>query len=272
MTRGAPGPRRPAALVTGAARRLGRALAEALADDGFLVFVHYNGSRREARRLVDELLARGRAAQAVRADLSVAAQAEKLVSRCASLAARAGSSGLSLLVNNASVFELDTLADFSAESWDHHAAVNLRAPALLARAFARALPASPESGLIVNLLDNKVFAPNPDFFSYTVSKLGLLGLTRLLAQALAPRVRVCGIAPGVTLPSSVQTAAGFERAQRLNPLGRGAQPADVVVALRYLIAQPCVTGEVLTLDGGQNLAPAGRDVAFLTEPDLTEEA
>jgi NAD(P)-dependent dehydrogenase (short-subunit alcohol dehydrogenase family) len=263
-------PGRPAALVTGAARRLGRALAEALADDGFLVCVHYNRSRDEALRLVDELAARGQPALAVQADLAVPHQAEGLVPECADQARRAGSSGLTVLVNNASLFELDTLDSFSTESWERHAAINLRAPALLARAFASAVPER-VSGLIVNLLDNKVFAPNPDFFSYTVSKLGLLGLTRLLAQALAPGIRVCGIAPGVTLPSGAQSAAGFARAQRLNPLGRGAQPGDVVTALRYLMATPCVTGEVLTLDGGQNLAPAGRDVVFLTEPGPSEE-
>lgn len=271
MSAGTPGAGRPAALVTGAARRLGRALAEALASDGFLVLVHYNDSRREALEFVEDLASRGHAALAVQADLSDVARAERLVPQCAELARAQGSTGLTLLVNNASVFALDTLDDFSAESWERHAAVNLRAPALLARAFARALP-QPAQGLIVNLLDNKVFAPNPDFFSYTLSKLGLLGLTRVLAQALAPRVRVCGIAPGVTLPSDVQTAQGFERAQRLNPLERGARPDDIVAALRYLVATACVTGEVLTLDGGQNLAPAGRDVLFLTEPGRSREA
>ncbi len=248
-----------AALVTGAARRIGRAIAEGLAADGWHVLVHFNHSAGEADGVVRGIRERGGRADAVAADLADVGAVEHLVERCVALGGP-----LTLLVNSASVFQYDSAATFEATLWDRHAAVNLRAPALLARDLARALPDGSEA-CIVNLIDNKVAAPNPDFFSYTLSKIGLDGLTRVLALALAPRVRVNGIAPGVTLPSTSQTPEGFARAQKLSPLGRGTTPAEIVAAVRFILACGSLTGEVLTLDGGQSLRPPSRDVVFLTE-------
>lgn len=248
-----------AALVTGAGRRIGRAIAEGLASDGWHVFVHFHVSAAEADEVVAAIVARGGSAEAVRADLASPAELEGLIARCAR-----PESPLTCLVNSASLFEYDDVLTLTAESWDRHAAVNVRAPALLARDFARALPADAQ-GCIVNLLDSKVGAPNPDFLSYTISKFGLAGLTRVLALALAPRVRVNGIAPGVTLPSGRQSQRGFERAQRMSPLGRGASVDDIVAAVRFILVTDSLTGQVLTLDGGQSLLAPGRDVVFLTE-------
>ncbi len=179
-------------------------------------------------------------------------------------AAARGSPPLGLLVNNASLFENDSALNMSLESWSDHQAVNLRAPVFLARDFARAL-AGGQTGVVVNLLDNKMFALNPDFFSYTIAKYGLLGATKVLAMELAPRVRVCGIAPGITLPSTNQTEARFEKAHALNPMGKGATLEQLVAALRFILSAPALTGEVITIDGGQSLQGMPRDVSFLAE-------
>jgi len=177
----------------------------------------------------------------------------------------AGAEGLPpvrLLVNNAARFAGDSVDDFSAAEFDAHMAVNVRAPALLAQAFADRCESE---GLIVNLLDAKLEAPNPDFLSYTMSKYALAGLTELSARALAGRgIRVCGIAPALMLQSPGQSAANFAAAHAHNPLRRGVEPDDVVAALRYLIAAKSVTGEVLTIDGGQRFWALGRDVQFLS--------
>ncbi len=248
-----------AALVTGAARRIGRALASALAEDGWHVYVHCRRSTDEAEAAVAAIRARGGSADVVRADLASVPEVEALLGACA-LPGRP----LTCLVNNASLFEYDDAATLTASSWERHMAVNLRAPALLARDFARALPRDAQ-GAIVNLLDAKVDAPNPDFLSYTASKQALAGLTRTLALALAPRVRVNGLAPGVTWANEAQSREGFARAQGLTPLGRGASPEDLVTALRFILACDSLTGEILTLDGGQSLRPLVRDPLFLTE-------
>ena len=171
---------------------------------------------------------------------------------------------LGLLVNNASIFQYDTADSFDAESWDRHQHVNLRAPALLAQAFAAAVTGR---GLIVNMLDVKLFALNPDFYSYTVSKYGLLGLTELQARAMAPRIRVCGIAPAVTMVSGPQSRDNFEAAHTHNPLGRGVTADDIVRALRFIVATPVLTGQVITLDAGQRLMGMPRDVAFMVEKE-----
>ena len=171
---------------------------------------------------------------------------------------------LGLLVNNASLFENDSAHNMSLQSWDDHLAVNLRAPVFLARDFAKTI-GDDHTGVVVNLLDNKMFALNPDFFSYTIAKYGLLGATKVLAMELAPRVRVCGIAPGITLPSTNQSEARFEVAHALNPMGKGATLAQLVAALRFILAAPAMTGEVITIDGGQSLQGMPRDVSFLAE-------
>ena len=247
------GPR--TAIVTGGAKRIGAALARALAADGWHVLVHCNRSVDEAEALVREL---GNA-RWVSAELADPNAADRI------FAALDGLPPPRLLVNNASMFAFDSADDFTVEQWDAHQAVNLRAPALLSRAFASA--AGGEGGLIVNLLDAKLSQPNPDFFSYTVSKGGLAGLTELTARAFAGRgIRVCGIAPTVTLVSGPQSRENFDRVHRLNPLGRGVDVDQIVAALRFIVATPTLTGQTITLDAGQRFLGLPRDVQFL-EPE-----
>lgn len=241
------------AIVTGGAKRIGAALARGLAADGWHVVVHCNKSLAEGEALAAEIGGR-----AVQADLADPAAAATILAACD------GAPPLGLLVNSASLFEYDTHADFTVEQWDRHHAVNSRAPALLTQAFAAALPAG-LTGLVVNMLDVKLFAPNPDFFSYTTSKYGLMGLTELHARALAPRIRVNAIAPAVTMVSGPQSRENFAKAHTHNPLGRGVEAEDLLRALRYLIAAPAVTGQTLTVDAGQRMMGLPRDVAFMVE-------
>jgi NAD(P)-dependent dehydrogenase (short-subunit alcohol dehydrogenase family) len=244
------------ALVTGAGLRIGRALAEALAADGYFVFVHHNRSAAGAKATVAAIAKAGGRAKTVRADLSSARQAEALVGKC-----RARGVRLTCLVNNASLFKLDRAPTARAADFDLHMAINLRAPLLLSQALARQLPAG-ESGLIVNVLDQKLFGLNPDFLSYTLSKIGLHGLTKLLAQSFAPRLRVAGIAPGLTLRSGSQTDARFAEQHATNPLGVGVTTDDLVRALRFIVATPSYTGDTLVVDSGEHLAGRPRDIAF----------
>ena len=237
-----------AALVTGAARRIGRAIAEALAADGWAVAVHYAGSRREADALVRAIRGRGGRAVALKADLGRETEAQQLVPRAA-----AALGPIHCLVNNAAVFERDEALTATRASWDRHMEINLRAPFVLAQAFARQLPRR-AMGNVVNLIDERVWNLTPHFTSYTVSKVGLWGLTRALALALAPRIRVNAIGPGPTLPSARQTAAQFRRQNRMMPLGRGTTPEEVAAAVRFILAAPAMTGQMIALDGGQHLA------------------
>jgi len=236
------------AIVTGAAKRVGAAIAQALLADGWSVVAHVH----DAGDCVGEGMSR------VVADLADADCAERI------FAAAEGLPPVRLLVNNAARFAGDSVEDFSAAEFEAHMEVNARAPALLTQAFAKRCD---EDGLIVNLLDAKLNAPNCDFLSYTLSKQALAGLTELSARALAGRgIRVCGIAPALMLQSPGQSAANFAAAHAHNPLRRGVDPGDVVAALRYLIAAKSVTGEVLTIDGGQRFWALSRDVQFLELP------
>jgi NAD(P)-dependent dehydrogenase (short-subunit alcohol dehydrogenase family) len=215
------------------------------------VLIHYNRSGGEADRLAREV---GYAAT-VQAELAAPDCAERILAGLGSLPPPR------LLVNNASQFRNDSLADFSVRQWDEHQAVNLRAPALLTQEFAGALAGA--NGLIVNLLDAKLSGPNPDFFSYTITKMGLAGLTELSARALAPNVRVCGIAPSVTMVSGPQSRDNFDQVHRLNALGRGVEADHIVAALRFIIAAPTLTGQTITLDGGLRFLSLPRDVQYL---------
>lgn len=237
------------AIVTGGAKRIGAELVRALAADGWHVLIHYNRSEAEAKALATEV---GNAAT-VQADLADPAAPDRII------AALDGLPPARLLVNNASLFAHDDIRDFTPESWAAHLDVNLRAPALLTRAFA----AAAGEGLIVNLLDAKLHGPNPDFFSYTVSKYGLAGVTELAARAFAPDLRVCGIAPSVTMVSGPQSRANFDKVHDLNALRRGVGVEEIVAALRFLIATPSITGHTILLDGGQRFLGLPRDVQFL---------
>lgn len=239
------------AIVTGGARRIGAELVRALAADGWHVLIHYNRSQAEAEALAAEI---GNAS-IVPAELGDTDCAERI------FAALAGLPPVRLLVNNASLFRSDHWHDFSLEQWDEHQRVNLRAPALLTRAFAAAVGEG--NGLIVNLLDAKLAAPNPDFFTYTIAKMGLAGLTELSARALAPNIRVCGIAPSVTMVSGPQSRENFDKVHRLNALGRGVEAAQIVAALRFIVASPTMTGQTIVLDGGQRFLSLPRDVQYL---------
>lgn len=242
------GPR--TAIVTGGARRIGAALCRALAEDGWHLLIHCNASIVEAEALAAEV---GNA-RVVRADLAEPDAAERI------MGATEGLPPVKLLVNNASRFAYDGVDDFGTEGWDVHMAINLRAPALLSQAFA----ARADGGLIVNLLDAKLAQPNPDFFTYTLSKMGLAGLTELTARAYAARgIRVCGIAPSVTLVSGPQSRANFDKVHKLNALERGIRVEEIVAALRFIVATPTLTGETITLDGGQRFLGLPRDVQFL---------
>jgi NAD(P)-dependent dehydrogenase (short-subunit alcohol dehydrogenase family) len=251
------GPR--TAIVTGGARRIGAEIARALSADGWHLIIHCNRSLGHGLALADEL---GNAV-AVAADLAEPDAAATI------FASAAGFPPVRLLVNNASQFVYDSADEFTIERWDAHQAINLRAPALLSQAFARsaAQEAGDSGGLIVNLLDAKLAQPNPDFFTYTVSKMGLAGLTELTARAYAGRgIRVCGIAPSVTLVSGPQSRENFSKVHRLNALRRGIDVDQIVAALRFIIATPTLTGQTITLDSGQRFLSLPRDVQFL-EPD-----
>lgn len=243
-----------AALVTGGARRIGAAIARALAADGWHVCIHHNRSADDARTVLESVRGVGGDGRLVRADLASPDAAKVLLAQCADLT-------LSCLVNNASVFDYDDLAGMTVESFDRHMAVNLRAAALLAQGFAAQAPE--QGACIVNLLDNKVFSLNPDYLSYSLSKVGLAGLTEMLAMALAPRVRVAAIAPGITLSSDHMAPGEYDRLHALNPLGRGCSVEEIVLAVRFILATPSFNGRAIVIDGGQSLLGLDRDVAFM---------
>ncbi len=247
-------PRNQTAIVTGGAKRIGAALVRALAADGWHVVIHCHNSVAEAEALAAEI----GAATVVAGDL-----ADPDIGRIIVDAAQTAPP-LGLLVNSASRFVYDRIEDFAAADFDTHMAVNLRAPALITRAFAAAVPADAvDPAIVVNLLDAKLEALNPDYFTYTLSKIGLAGLTELTARAYAPRLRCAGIAPAVTLVSGPQSRENFEAVHGLNPLRRGVAVDEIVAALRFIIATPTFNAQTITLDGGQRLLGLPRDVAYM---------
>jgi NAD(P)-dependent dehydrogenase (short-subunit alcohol dehydrogenase family) len=248
------------ALVTGAARRIGRAIALGLAKDGWDVVVHYGHSAADAEATVREIEALGRRAAAVQCDLADEAAVKQLLARAsASIGNR-----IACVVNNASLFDYDDVAGFSTARLDAHMHANVAAPVLLAQALHAATPDG-EQSVVVNLLDQKLFNLNPDFLSYTLSKAALHGATTMLAQALAPKVRVVGIAPGITLVSGDQSEEGFTKAHAVTPLGRSSTPDDIAQAVCFVASAPAITGTTLVVDGGQHLMPLARDVMFLAK-------
>lgn len=252
-----PNASRKTALVTGAARRIGRAIAIALAQRGWDVAVHYRESANEARDVVRDIEALGRRAVALQCDLADEREVRQLVRRaCAALGP------VSCIVNNASRFDYDTAHDIAGATLDAHMQTNLLAPLLLAQSLFDATPNGAQA-VVVNLLDQKLYNLNPDFLSYTLSKAALHSATTMLAQALAPKVRVVGVAPGITLVSGEQTEAGFAEAHTRTPLGRSSTPEDIASAVCFVADAPAITGTTLVVDGGQHLIPLPRDVMFV---------
>jgi len=246
------------ALVTGAGIRLGRAMALYLAGRGYDVAVHYASSEKDANEVVAQIQAMGQRAVALQADLLNEREVQPLIGRAVD-----GLGGaIDCLVNNASIFEYDTLETATRESWDRHIGSNLRAPFVLTQCFAAQAPKATldengeplSSALVVNMLDQRVRKLTPEFMTYTIAKMGLWALTQTAAQALAPDIRVNAIGPGPTLRGVRQSEAHFSNQRANVPLGRGANPADITAALGYFLDAPAVTGQLLCVDGGQNLA------------------
>jgi NAD(P)-dependent dehydrogenase (short-subunit alcohol dehydrogenase family) len=248
-----------AALVTGGAQRLGRATALALADAGFDIAVHCHASRAACAATCDDIRRLGRRAALLQADLAQEAATAALLGQ-----ATAALGPIGVLVNNASRFERDEWHDATRASWDAHLEPNLRAPFVLIQHFARLLPDNAE-GVIINMLDERVWSLTPHFVSYTVSKAGLWALTQTMALALAPRIRVNGIGPGPSLPNRRQTQQQFERQADSVPLRHGASPEEIGHAAVALLALPSMTGQMLALDGGQHLQWGAGRSALLPE-------
>lgn len=252
------------ALVTGAGKRLGRAMALYLAGRGYDVAVHYASSKDEADAVVAEITAMGRRAVACQADLLIEAETETLIPRA--IAALGGP--LTVLINNASIFEYDSLQSATRTSWDRHIESNLRAPFVLSQAFAaQAHHAIPDDqgeataqAMILNMIDQRVLKLTPEFMSYTIAKMGLWALTQTSAQALAPHIRVNAIGPGPTLQGTRQSLGHFKKQRSSTVLQRGVNANDITAALGYFLDAPAVTGQLICVDGGQHLAWKTPDV------------
>lgn len=251
------------ALVTGAGKRLGRAMALYLAGRGHDVAVHYSTSRDEADSVAQEIRALGQKAECFQADLLVEVEVQALIP---AVTKRLGP--LTVLVNNASIFEYDRIDTATRESWDRHIESNLRAPYVLTQGFARQCPPATTDAngepvaqsLIVNMVDQRIRKLTPEFSTYTIAKMGLWALTQTAAQGLAPHVRVNAIGPGPTLRGIRQSEDHFARQRAATVLGRGANPADITAALGFFLDSPAVTGQVIVVDGGQHLGWKTADV------------
>ncbi|CAN5624700.1 SDR family oxidoreductase [soil metagenome] len=257
-------PERPVALLTGAARRLGREIALHLAAHGWDICIHYFQSADDAQATLRDALEFGGRAELLRGDLADESTCRELVPRAVTAMGR-----LDAVVNNASLFEYDDVDTVTHESMERHWRSNTFPAIAMARALHRhvmsrsATHAIQTSACVVNLLDQKLWNPNPDYFSYTLSKAALETATRLLAQSLAPHVRVVGVAPGVTLPSGPMSDADYAQAAAMTPLGRSSTPIDIARAVAYLLDASAVTGTTLLVDGGQHMSHQARDVMFL---------
>lgn len=245
------------ALVTGAAKRLGRAIALELARAGWDIVVHYGASLEEAQRTVDEIRALGRRAIALQCELSNEAAVRELLPNANALLGP-----VSCIVNNASLFDYDAAADFTHARLDRHMHINLAAPVMLAHALYMATPGERQA-VVVNLLDQKLYNLNPDFLSYTLSKAALNSATVMLAQALAPRVRVVGVAPGLTMISHLQTPEQFDATRAISPLGESSRPDEVAKTVVFAAENRAITGTTLLVDGGQHLMHMSRDFSLI---------
>ena len=246
-------------LITGSAKRIGRQLALELAGIGHDIAVHCNHSIVEAREVAKLIGDMGRRCIIVQGDLFLADTPERLIAEAAD-----GLGGLSGLINNASIFEPDEVGAITTQSWARHQDTNLRAPVMLAQAFAKQL-AEGAHGNIINIIDQRVWKLNPKFFSYTASKSALWTVTRTLAQALAPRIRVNAIGPGPALPNIRMDEEEFAKQSRLTLLGRGTSPAEISAAVKFILSQPALTGQMIVLDGGQHLVWQTPDITEVNE-------
>ncbi|MDA7946941.1 MAG: SDR family oxidoreductase [Hyphomicrobiaceae bacterium] len=238
----------PTVLITGAAKRIGRIIALDMARAGWQIGVHYNNSGDDAARTVADIEKAGGRAVALQANLADLDAACALIPAC-----RDALGTPTCLINNASVFEHDDVSTLSPESFNRHLAVNLNAPVFISQAFAATLPAAAE-GTIINILDQRVWKPTPEYFSYSLSKSALWAATRTLAQGLAPRIRVNAIGPGPTLANTRQSREAFARQQASTILERGPEPEEICAAVRFILDAPSMTGQMIALDGGQHLA------------------
>ncbi len=235
-------------LITGAGTRIGKFVARGLASDGWVVGIHYNRSAKSAEQLVGEIQDDGGKAAAVQANLNVPQEVGTLIARSAD----ALGMPLTALINNASTFAPDDADTFTGASYDHHLDVNLKAPLLLAQKFAAQIPEDSE-GVVINMIDQRVLAPSPDFFTYGISKAALHAATVTLAQALAPKVRVCGVGPGPTIQSKYQNENDFREEIDRTLLKTGSPPDEILHAIRYLLEAKSVTGQMIAVDGGEHL-------------------
>lgn len=238
-------------LITGAGARVGAYLARGLASDGWHICIHYLRSENRAQALADEIISQGGSASIVKANLSVPQEVNTLIERCGR--------PLDGLINNASTFRPDTAADFTTATWDYHRAVNLDAPLRLSADFA-AHAKTPAS--IVNMIDQRVLKPNPQFFTYSLAKAGLYWATKTMAQSFAPHIRVNGIGPGPTLESTEQAEGEFSAEAKATLLGEGSPPETILHGVRYLLSAEAVTGQMIAVDGGQHLVWQTPDLAF----------
>ncbi|MAZ61763.1 MAG: short chain dehydrogenase [Euryarchaeota archaeon] len=250
---------RSAALVTGGAKRIGAAICLHLAEKGHSVAVHHNSSTKAADQLTEKIRGLGVDACTVKGDLSNPEEFTKIIAEASS---KIGP--ILHLVNNASKFEHDNLESVDNKSWKNHMDINAKAPLMLTRELLQNLPEN-LTGSVVNILDQKIAAPNPDHISYTASRYALLGITEALARGLAPKLRINAIAPGHTLASPDQTDEGFSRAQSQSPMGYGPSPEDIAQAVVFLIEAKSITGQVIFVDAGERFLSRGRDVVFETE-------
>jgi NAD(P)-dependent dehydrogenase (short-subunit alcohol dehydrogenase family) len=246
-----------AALVTGGGRRIGAGIAKALAADGWFVYIHCHKSADQASEVLEEIRSVSGNGKVIIQDLSKPGGAESLMRKVEN-----GPVPLMALINNASLFEYDTVETITEKSLDEHFAVNVRGPTILSKVFASLLSKDMD-GCIINILDNKVYSINPDYLSYTISKVALQGATSALAMALAPKVRVNGIAPGITLESGNQGSTSFIKGQTMSPMGQVSSVEDITRSVLFILHSKSINGNVITIDGGQSLQKLTRDVAFI---------
>ncbi|MAQ05207.1 MAG: short chain dehydrogenase [Euryarchaeota archaeon] len=246
-------------LVTGGSKRIGREICLRLSRNDYKIIIHYRNSSEEAEETAKMIISEGGNAIVCQADLSEASSARKLVSRAVEEFGY-----INAIVNNASVFIHDDISTITSESWDKHMQINAKLPLLLIKEMYDSLD-DDRTGSIINILDQKLYNPNPDYLSYTASKYTMLGLTDTLARSLAPKIRVNAVSPGHTLASNSQTDEGFQRAQSTSPLGYGPGPEDIADAVCYLMGANSVTGQVIYVDSGERFLSRTRDVVFETE-------